>query len=179
MTQSHRERAYLLRYDNAVPLVERPAAGAGFALRADRHRDGRTVARPASALPVFDWQRVRRWLWLVLAIALAGGFYLLQSSFAATTSVEIAKLENERDKLIRQNLQLTSDIADLAKPARVRDRAYAMGLIDTVKSIKLTVPASAMIPDTAASQNDPAEPPTVWDQIQAEFTRWIAQTAHP
>lgn len=102
--------------------------------------------------------------------------YLLQASFATTSELEIAHLIYERDAIVRHNVQLAADIAELEKPARIRERAYALGLVDTTNSIKLNVRARAPDSETDPPHSTSADPPSLWQQWLNAFARWMSQS---
>jgi hypothetical protein len=128
----------------------------------------------------FDWREVRNWFLPALLLVVVGGLYLLQSSFATTSELEIARLAKERDAALRRNIQLSVEIAELDKPARIHERALALGLVDTNKSIKLIVPATAVEPAvvTANPLGNPlmSDELSPWQQFLNEFARWMNQS---
>ncbi len=144
-----------IRYNAAPPLVQRP----------------RIEPLP---VPTIDWDNVRKWLPPTLLLVSVIVLYLVQSSFATTSQLEIARLMKERDTLMRQNLQLQAEIAESEKPSRIRERAYALGFVDTSRSIRLSVPATTepLVPTTSVAASDPF---VAWQRTLFEFARWLSR----
>ncbi len=147
--QSHRI------YFSSSPLTQRPRL---------------ELAPPAS-----DWHEVRRWFWPLAFLLLVVSLYLLQSSFATTSELQIARLIKERDALVRHNIQLAAEIAELEKPSRIRERAYQLGLVDTGKFIKLNVQTYSHEPISVPSEGGATDNPSPWQQWLNEFDRWMKQ----
>jgi hypothetical protein len=61
-------------------------------------------------------------------IALAGLIYLGQSSQATMTGQRVLTLQETMDRLNRENAQLEYEIGVLTAPAKIADRARALGL---------------------------------------------------
>ncbi len=126
--------------------------------------------------PSFDWHAARHWFVPMLVLAAMVVLYLLQSSFATTSELEIARLTKERDAITHRNIQLAAEIADLEKPTRIRERAHALGLVDTSKSIKLNVPVGVPELDMDLPSATFVDTPSPWQQFLNEFARWLSQS---
>jgi hypothetical protein len=128
------------------------------------------------AAPPLDWVRVRKWLPPAIMLILVVGLYLLQSSFSTTSELEIARLMKEHDTLMRQNLQLSADIAELEKPSRIRERAQALGFVDTSKSVRLPVPVTKE-PDGSGKTAPNADPFGPWQRLLYELARRLSPSS--
>lgn len=164
MTLQQRTR----KYYSAPPLAQRP----------------RVEPLPS---PIFDWREARNWFAPLLLLVAAVSLYLLQSSFATTSELELARLAKERDAILHRNIQLAAEIAELERPSRIRERAYALGLVDTGKSIRLNVSVNAAEPNTTVPNAPAPDRPSLpraplgqgapWQQLLNEFARWMSQAA--
>ncbi len=65
---------------------------------------------------------------LISLLVLVGTIYLLQMGQATMTGQRAQELLAQAERLNRENAQLEYDIATLAAPARIAERARAMGL---------------------------------------------------
>src|ERR1700737_921811 len=99
--------------------------------------------------PVINWRAVRQYVMPLTLLGAAVVLYLIQSSFATTSELDIASLAKQREVILHHNAQLSAEIAELEKPVRIRERAYALGLVEMVTSVKLAVPAFAPDPDVS------------------------------
>jgi hypothetical protein len=104
--------------------------------------------------------------------------YLMQSSFATTSELEIASLARQREVILHHNAQLSAEIAELEKPARVRERAYALGMVEMVSSVKLAVPAAAPEPYDAPAAAANGEEETYWQHLAGDVATWLAASIH-
>ncbi|MBI5878962.1 MAG: hypothetical protein HZB53_15030 [Chloroflexi bacterium] len=102
-----------------------------------------------------NWRNWTRWALTIAFLAIAVMLTVLESSVSTETSQQIDILRQKIDQAQSANLQLTVDIAEMEKPARIRDRAYALGFTELSKSIKLAVPAVAADP-APESMSQPA-----------------------
>ncbi len=146
-----------------------------------RYSSSPTIARQPRAeplpAPVVDWREIRRWILPLTLLIAAVVLYLLQSSFATTSELDIASMASERDIIQRQNSQLLADIADLEKPSYIRERAAALGMVDVGTSMDLAVGPTPQIPDAEAPPALDSASPSLWDRILSEVARWIAGNA--
>lgn len=134
-------------------------------------RQGRADSLPA---PVIDWREVRRWILPLSLLVAAVVLYLLQSSFATTSELDIARMGSERDVIQRQNSQLLADIAQLEKPTYIRERAAALGLVDVSKSVKVAVQPIPQVQDISTPVLSDSAPPSPWERFISELARWLA-----
>jgi hypothetical protein len=133
--------------------------------------------------PTFEWRTARHWFWPLTLLVGVSVLYLMQSSFATTSELEITRLLKERDAIARRNAQLTAEIAQLEKPSRIRERAFTLGLADMSKStlIRLDVPNSVPDASLAAPLSLPygaqraTHTMTLWQPYVDEFVRWTKQ----
>jgi hypothetical protein len=123
----------------------------------------------------FDWREARNWFWPLALLVGVIALYLMQSSFATTSELEIGRLLKERDAIMRRHAQLTVEIAEFEKPARIRARALALGLVDASKNVKLDLPATTPDHTLAALfvvSNAVSDSATLWQPWVDEFARW-------
>ena len=134
----------------------------------------RVIPVPATTL---NWSEIRQWVVPLVFLVAAVVLYLLESSFATTSELEIARLASERDAIQHRNIQLAAEIAELEKPSRIRERAHALGFVDVAKSIRLLVPPSAPDPDVLTL--DSAEPNNLSPAQQwlNDLITWLTQIA--
>ena len=125
------------------------------------------------ATPPIDWERVRKWLLPAVLLVAVVALYLVQSSFATTSELESARLMREHDLLVRQNLQLAADIAELEKPSRIRERALALGFVDANKSIRMTVPLTTE-PETDAGSTSNPDLGATWQRLIVDVARRLS-----
>jgi len=71
---------------------------------------------------------VRALILLLALLALVGLIYLGQSSQATVTGEHVQNLQEQLDRLNRENAQYQYDIAVLTTPSKIADRARAIGL---------------------------------------------------
>ena len=93
-----------------------------------------------------NWRNWTRWALTFAFLAVAVTLTVLESSVSTETSQQIDDFKQKLDQAQSMNLQLTVDIAEMEKPSRIRDRAYALGFTEISKSIKLAVPPAAADP---------------------------------
>ena len=126
--------------------------------------------------PAVNWREIRRWVLPVSTLVAAVALYLLQSSYATTTELDIARMAAERDTIQHHNAQLSAEIADLEKPSRIHDRAAALGMVDVSKTVRVNVPPAADVPDVAAPTPTGAVAPSLWQQLVDQIALRIAGT---
>lgn len=133
---------------------------------------------PAEVLvaPPIDWAAVRKWVLPGLLLVSVIALYLVQSSFATTSELEIARLMKERDALAHQNLQLSADIAELENPSHIRERALALGFIDPGKSVRLPVPATKEL-DTGPQTTPGVDPFASWQRMLYDLARRVSPSS--
>lgn len=78
--------------------------------------------------PRWNFDLARTLLVLVGVIALVGLLYLAQSTQATLTGKRVVKLQERLEMLRRENAQLEYEIAVLAAPNRIAERAARLGL---------------------------------------------------
>jgi len=128
--------------------------------------------------PVINWRAVRQYFMPVTLLGAAVVLYLMQSSFATTSELDIASLAKQRETILHHNAQLSAEIAQLEQPVRIRDRALAMGLVDTASVVKLPVAAAAPdAQDPPAGATSPDEE-TFWQHLAGDVARWLAVSIH-
>ena len=128
--------------------------------------------------PVINWRAVRQYVMPVTLLGAAVVLYLMQSSFATTSELDIASLAKQRETILHHNAQLSAEIAELEKPVRIRERAYAMGLVDTPSVVKLPVPAAARDTEDLPTGASSADEQTFWQHLAGDVTRWLAASIH-
>ena len=128
--------------------------------------------------PVINWWVVRHYFLPVTLLGAAVVLYLMQSSFATTSELDIASLAKQRETILHHNAQLSADIAELEKPVRIRDRAYAMGLVDTPTVVKLPVASAARDAEDPSPGAASVDEQTFWQHLAGDAARWLAASIH-
>ncbi len=95
----------------------------------------------------FSFSQTRLLIWLVGVLALVGLIYLGQSSQAVVTGARVLELQAELERLQRTNAELEYEIATLTTPARLAERARALGLRPATMSQTIYI----VVPDYPAS----------------------------
>lgn len=147
MTQPTRQ------YQSAPPLAQR----------------GRAESLPS---PTLNWQAVRQWAAPLALLVVVIGLYVLQSLFATTSELEIARLAKDRDTIMHRNTQLAAEIAELERPSRIRERALFLGLVDINKTIRLPVTVGAADMDDTWSTAVVVEIPW-WQRLLTDIARRV------
>ena len=122
----------------------------------------------------FDWREARHWFWPMTLLTVVILLYLAQSSFATTSELEMQRLIKARDTVLRQNARLAAEIADAERPGRMRERAWALGLVEASRSIMLPVALPA-IERAPLSPSVMVSDATGWAVWADEFARWMRQ----
>ena len=128
--------------------------------------------------PVINWRAVRQYTMPISLLGAAVVLYLMQSSFATTSELDIAGLAKQRESILHHNAQVSAEIAQLENPVRIRERAYAMGLVDTAAAVKLPVPAVARETQDPLAGTVSADEDTFWQHLAGDVVRWFATTIH-
>src|SRR5437762_5185525 len=101
--------------------------------RSQRYLSSTTIAQQPRVEtlrgPVINWRLVRQYVLPICLLLAAVVLYLMQSTFATTSELDIAALAKQRETILHHNAQVSAEIAALENPARIRDRAYALGLV--------------------------------------------------
>ena len=127
--------------------------------------------------PVINWRAVRQYLLPITLLTAAVVLYLMQSTFATTSELDIAALAKQRETILHHNAQVSAEIAALENPLRIHDRAYALGLVDTTSVVRLPVQPSA--PDArAAAAGANSEDETFWQHLAGNLAQWLAAAIH-
>ena len=58
--------------------------------------------------PAINWREIRRWVLPLFLLIAAVALYLLQSSYATTSELDIARMAAERDVIQHRNAQLAA-----------------------------------------------------------------------
>ncbi len=128
--------------------------------------------------PVINWRAVRHYFMPVTLLGAAVVLYLMQSSFATTSELDIASLAKQRETIVHHNAQLSAEIAELEKPARIRERAYVLGLVDTPTVVKLPVPAGARDAEDPPTGAAGVDDQTFWQHLAGDVAQWLAASIH-
>ena len=121
-----------------------------------------------------SWRSIRHWVLPLAVLVTAVVLYLLQSSFATTSELEIARMAGERNVIAHHNTQLAAEVAALENPARIRERALALGLVEVSHSIRLTIQPAAEAPQAPAPSAAGGENTTTWQSLFNILMRWFA-----
>ena len=128
--------------------------------------------------PVINWRAVRRYLLPITLLTAAVVLYLMQSTFATTSELDIAALAKQRETILHHNAQVSAEIAALENPGRIHDRAYALGLVDTTSVVRLPVQPSAPDAQAAAAGAASSEDETFWQHLAGNLAQWLAAAIH-
>jgi len=150
--------------------------------RTQRYLSSNTIAQQPHVEPlhgpVINWRVVRQYLLPITLLTAAVVLYLMQSTFATTSELDIAALAKQRETILHHNAQVAAEIAALENPVRIHDRAYALGLVDTTSAIRLPVAQSAPDAQAAAASAANAEDETFWQHLAGNVAQWLAATIH-
>ncbi len=139
----------------------------------------RPIARPAGRL---DTPRIA--LLVLLGAILLGGASLLYLNLAATvatSSTRLQELSKERRMLEWQRTEKAGDLARLANPQRLEQRANELGYRAPRAFTYVTVsPEVAAALDhrllaTPPAESGATETPGGWTNLQQQFQRWLAR----
>ena len=117
----------------------------------------RGLANPVS------FSNVRTLILLLACLIFLGAIYVGSSSQATLSGQRVQDLQERLDRLNRENAQLQYDIAALTTPAKIAERARALGLRPatpsqmvflTVKNYPLTVARAPASKNIAAASSD-------------------------
>ena len=126
--------------------------------------------------PAINWREIRRWFVPLSALVAAAALYLLQSSYATTSELDIARMAAERDSIQHHNAQLSAEIADFEKPSRIRDRAVALGMVDISKTVRVTIQQAPAVPEVASPTPAGDDAPSLWQRLINEIALRMAET---
>jgi hypothetical protein len=150
--------------------------------RSRRYQASPTIARQPRVEPlrgpVINWRAVRQYIMPLTLLGVAVVLYLMQSSFATTSELDIASLAKQREVILHHNAQLSAEIAELEKPARIRERAFALGLVDMTTSVRLAVPQVAPDPDVPTGGIVNSDDETFWQHLAGDVVNWFTTTIH-
>ncbi len=117
---------------------------------------------------------LRTMLLLVGLIALLGMIYLGQNGQATMAGHRAQDLKDQYDRIQRENAQLELEIAQLMLPARVADRAKALGfhpatITQTVFMVVKNYPVESkpVVARPAAPAPGSLSQPSLWDNLLA------------
>ena len=111
-------------------------------------------------------------LLILVALSLLGWVYLTQASYVATTSRRVQKLEREKTRIEQANLQLMTEIAELASVHRLAARAAEIGFVTaSVEEAEFLVVAD-LPPVKVSEMDDSTSGNRWWDNVTSQFTAW-------
>ncbi len=76
----------------------------------------------------FSFDNIRLLILLIALFAVSGTLYLGLTSETALTGQHVRELQEEYDRIARENLKIEYDIAVSMQPTRIADRATQIGL---------------------------------------------------
>lgn len=124
-----------------------------------------------------NFDLARTLLVLVGVIALVGLLYLAQSAQATLTGRRVVKLQERLEHLRRENAQLEYEIAVLAAPQRIAERAARLGLRPlTPAQAKYVVVTDYPVTSSTASSALTSAPPSV-STLQVLLSRWSTRAS--
>jgi len=138
-----------------------------------------------------SFSSVRALILLLGLLALVGLIYLGQSSQATVTGEHVQNLQEQLDRLNRENAQHQYDIAVLTTPSKMADRARALGLRPalpaqmlflTVKNYPVTV--ARVAPSTNSQTPSDSGVSSLWQVFLARLglsssARTVEATTNP
>ena len=151
--------------------------------RTQRYLSSNTIAQQQPRVeplhgPVINWRVVRQYLLPIALLTAAVVLYLMQSTFATTSELDIASLAKQRETILHHNAQVAAEIAALENPVRIHDRAYALGLVDTTSVVRLPVARTAPDARAAAAGAANGDDETFWQHLAGSVAQWLAATIH-
>ncbi len=126
----------------------------------------------------FSFSIVRALALLLGLLALVGLIYLGQSSQATLTGQRAQDLQEQLERLQRENTQLEYEIATLAAPDKIAARARALGLHPPTlaQTVFVTVKNYPATPKAAPASNPPLTPaPSADSFIAALWNELLAR----
>lgn len=134
---------------------------------------------------------VRALILLLCLLALFGLIYLGQSSQATVTGQHVQNLQEQLDRLNRENAQYQYDLAVLTTPSKIAERARVIGLRPamptqmvflTVKNYPVSVAKAA--PSTSSQTSSDSGVAVLWQEFLARLglsssARTVEATTNP
>ena len=110
---------------------------------------------------------------VLMVLSLLGWLYLSQASHVTTTSRRVQSLEQEKERLQQENLQLLAEIAELESVSRLAQRATELGFVQ----LPFEEAAFMLVQDMPAVPADPTADHSLmsrWvDGMTSQFTAWV------
>lgn len=129
-------------------------------------------------------QAVGLFLLVLVFVALIAGIYLSVTARAATTGRQVLLMQDDIERMKRENADLVTQLADLKASTRMKDRATALGFepIQKGQATYLVVPGYVR-PEGVTLAPPPAPVTAVAASLPPDFTQslveWVQQQALP
>jgi hypothetical protein len=124
-------------------------------------------------------QAVLGWGLILILVALLGAIYLNQASHIASVGRRVQVLQNELERLKRENALLARQIAEAQSLERLSQEAALLGFVParTDDIEYLIVPDYPAAPAASFSGSDPGEPPVAESPATLREAIWLALKA--